>query len=186
MPRIRIRTSEGERTVGTSNCSLLTIQLVAYSQRHTLQLRADAKLMTGDSVLEHVSWEWPELSDTTSVELISDPASSPYAAYDPPDALHQPKKVTPPIDIERQRAAELSYQAAQREVQEAVEQLAAITGKTIPSIKETRDCDSNSDLHSPYCSFCGKSNNEVRKLVAGPAVFICDECVQIATEILTN
>ena len=28
-----------------------------------------------------------------------------------------------------------------------------------------------------YCSFCGKSQNDVRKLIAGPSVFICDECV---------
>ena len=28
-----------------------------------------------------------------------------------------------------------------------------------------------------YCSFCGKSQHEVRKLIAGPSVFVCDECV---------
>ena len=28
-----------------------------------------------------------------------------------------------------------------------------------------------------YCSFCGKSQHEVRKLIAGPSVFICDECI---------
>ena len=28
-----------------------------------------------------------------------------------------------------------------------------------------------------YCSFCGKSQHEVRKLIAGPTVFICDECI---------
>jgi ATP-dependent Clp protease ATP-binding subunit ClpX len=31
-----------------------------------------------------------------------------------------------------------------------------------------------------YCSFCGKSQHEVRKLIAGPTVFICDECVELA------
>merc|ERR1711916_228338 len=30
-----------------------------------------------------------------------------------------------------------------------------------------------------YCSFCGKSQHEVRKLIAGPSVFICDECVDL-------
>ena len=35
-----------------------------------------------------------------------------------------------------------------------------------------------------YCSFCGKSQHEVRKLVAGPAVYICDECVDLCTEIV--
>ena len=34
-----------------------------------------------------------------------------------------------------------------------------------------------------YCSFCGKSQHEVTKLVAGPAVFICDECVDICVDI---
>src|SRR3569832_1181498 len=31
-----------------------------------------------------------------------------------------------------------------------------------------------------YCSFCGKSQHEVRKLIAGPSVFICDECVELS------
>jgi len=35
-----------------------------------------------------------------------------------------------------------------------------------------------------YCSFCGKSQHDVRKLVAGPTVFICDECVAICAEIV--
>ena len=30
-----------------------------------------------------------------------------------------------------------------------------------------------------YCSFCGKSQHEVRKLIAGPSVFVCDECVEL-------
>ncbi len=36
------------------------------------------------------------------------------------------------------------------------------------------------------CSFCGKSQNEVKKLVAGPDVFICNECVDICNEIITD
>lgn len=35
-----------------------------------------------------------------------------------------------------------------------------------------------------YCSFCGKSQHAVRKLIAGPTVFICNECVDACTEIL--
>lgn len=35
-----------------------------------------------------------------------------------------------------------------------------------------------------YCSFCGKSQHEVRKLIAGPTVFICDECVGLCTDII--
>lgn len=35
-----------------------------------------------------------------------------------------------------------------------------------------------------YCSFCGKSQHEVRKLIAGPTVFICDECVELCLDII--
>src|SRR6516164_4824011 len=37
-----------------------------------------------------------------------------------------------------------------------------------------------------YCSFCGKSQHEVRKLIAGPTVFICDECVELSKDILRD
>jgi len=37
-----------------------------------------------------------------------------------------------------------------------------------------------------YCSFCGKNKNEVHKLIAGPAVFICDECVKLCNDILVQ
>jgi hypothetical protein len=36
------------------------------------------------------------------------------------------------------------------------------------------------------CSFCGKDENEVAKLVAGPHAYICDACVRIATDIIDN
>ncbi len=35
-----------------------------------------------------------------------------------------------------------------------------------------------------YCSFCGKSQDEVKKLIAGPSVFVCDECVELCTDII--
>ncbi|MGQ0524179.1 MAG: ATP-dependent Clp protease ATP-binding subunit ClpX [Betaproteobacteria bacterium] len=35
-----------------------------------------------------------------------------------------------------------------------------------------------------YCSFCGKSQHEVRKLIAGPSVFICDECIELCNDII--
>jgi ClpX C4-type zinc finger protein len=35
-----------------------------------------------------------------------------------------------------------------------------------------------------YCTFCGKSQHEVRKLIAGPTVFICDECVELCMDIV--
>lgn len=47
------------------------------------------------------------------------------------------------------------------------------TGGTTKDTKNTR-----------YCSFCAKSEHEVRKLIAGPAVFICDECVELCMDII--
>jgi ATP-dependent Clp protease ATP-binding subunit ClpX len=41
--------------------------------------------------------------------------------------------------------------------------------------------DDNDNL---FCSFCGKNQSEVRKLIAGPAVYICDECIQLCSEII--
>src|SRR5947209_18139711 len=35
-----------------------------------------------------------------------------------------------------------------------------------------------------HCTFCGKSQHEVRKLIAGPTVFICDECVELCMDII--
>ncbi len=42
----------------------------------------------------------------------------------------------------------------------------------------------NDDGKLLYCSFCGKSQHEVRKLIAGPSVFICDECVELCNDII--
>ncbi len=42
----------------------------------------------------------------------------------------------------------------------------------------------NEDGKLLYCSFCGKSQHEVRKLIAGPTVFICDECVELCNDII--
>lgn len=43
--------------------------------------------------------------------------------------------------------------------------------------------DSNKVL---YCSFCGKNQHEVRKLIAGPSVYICDECVDLCNDIISE
>jgi len=47
--------------------------------------------------------------------------------------------------------------------------------------KNTSSGDSKNTL---YCSFCGKSQHEVKKLIAGPTVFICDECVELCMDII--
>ena len=42
----------------------------------------------------------------------------------------------------------------------------------------------SNEKNTLYCSFCGKSQHEVRKLIAGPTVFICDECVELCMDII--
>ena len=40
------------------------------------------------------------------------------------------------------------------------------------------------EKESLFCSFCGKSQKEVKKLIAGPTVFVCDECVELCMDII--
>ena len=40
------------------------------------------------------------------------------------------------------------------------------------------------DVNTLFCSFCGKSQHDVKKLIAGPAVFVCDECVALCVKII--
>jgi ATP-dependent Clp protease ATP-binding subunit ClpX len=47
-----------------------------------------------------------------------------------------------------------------------------------------KSSDNNGSKNVLYCSFCGKSQNEVRKLIAGPTVFVCDECVELCMDII--
>ena len=49
-----------------------------------------------------------------------------------------------------------------------------------------RDGRSGDEGNRLYCSFCGKSQHEVRKLIAGPSVFICDECVDLCNDIIRD
>jgi len=46
------------------------------------------------------------------------------------------------------------------------------------------DDDKNGDDKLLYCSFCGKSQQDVKKLIAGPSVFVCDECVELCNDII--
>lgn len=49
-----------------------------------------------------------------------------------------------------------------------------------------KDKNSNNNEKLLYCSFCGKSQNEVRKLIAGPSVYVCDECVELCNDIIRD
>ena len=62
------------------------------------------------------------------------------------------------------------------------------TGRRIRHPRETDNMANTSSggdsKNTLYCSFCGKSQHEVRKLIAGPTVFICDECVELCMDII--
>ena len=56
----------------------------------------------------------------------------------------------------------------------------------IPSFlrNQEEDHDKKEKSSTSYCSFCGKSQHEVLKLIAGPKVCICDECIDLCVEII--
>ena len=50
----------------------------------------------------------------------------------------------------------------------------------------SKDKNGRDDDKLLYCSFCGKSQNEVKKLIAGPSVYVCDECVELCNDIIKD
>lgn len=74
---------------------------------------------------------------------------------------------------------ESDYKKAERELEAAINSLRKYQGiEAIPY----RQRNPLQQAEPPFCSFCGKGKNEVQCLVAGPAVFICNECVTLAAE----
>jgi ATP-dependent Clp protease ATP-binding subunit ClpX len=57
---------------------------------------------------------------------------------------------------------------------------------TRKKLKEDFMAGRKGNFSSLYCSFCGKSQDEVRKLIAGPTVYICDECIELCNEIIAE
>ena len=57
-------------------------------------------------------------------------------------------------------------------------------GARAPGVEHMANSGSTDSKNTLYCSFCGKSQHEVRKLIAGPTVFICDECVELCMDII--
>src|SRR3990172_11127329 len=56
------------------------------------------------------------------------------------------------------------------------------------SVRKEKSMKANSGNYGSvlHCSFCGKSQDEVRKLIAGPTVYICDECIELCNEIIAE
>ena len=64
------------------------------------------------------------------------------------------------------------------------ETLEQLCGKLPAIVSDLVESNQTKMAGTCYCSFCGKSQHEVPKLIAGPAVFICDECVNLCSEIV--
>ena len=64
------------------------------------------------------------------------------------------------------------------------ETLEQLCGKLPAIVSDLIESNQTKMAGTCYCSFCGKSQHEVPKLIAGPAVFICDECVDLCSEIV--
>ena len=72
--------------------------------------------------------------------------------------------------------SESEYEKAKRELHEAAKRYRQ-------SIPDTRD--HSQELGENSCSFCGKDESQVEVLIAGPGVFICNECIEICNEIIS-
>src|SRR5215467_4684581 len=64
-----------------------------------------------------------------------------------------------------------------------IEAAAPASAKRSPSVAAQNDRTAPKTL---YCSFCGKSQHEVRRLIAGPTVYICDECVELCNDFVDD
>lgn len=162
MPRIRIRTPDGDRIVGTKNCSTLSVKLLASAQRSSLQLEADARLLVGDNILERWVWEFPDLDERARIELISEPGDT----FDPADRSAPKTEPRPPAA--QPDSAEIAQ--IERELAELSDAL-----KKVRFLK-ARD----------RCAFCGRDKGEVNRMIAGPLVMICDDCISACSELLAK
>lgn len=63
-------------------------------------------------------------------------------------------------------------------------EISAEKAKSAQRIAEAQLEESKSPKPTMYCSFCAKSQHDVRKLIAGPSSFICDECVELCMQII--
>jgi ribosomal protein L37AE/L43A len=55
-----------------------------------------------------------------------------------------------------------------------------------PFAKRSKSETSEAAAENVHCSFCGKSQDEVRKMIAGPTVYICDECIDLCNDIIAE
>jgi hypothetical protein len=158
------------RIIGAENATTVSVKVVDGCDWQTPAVYASAYLRDGDTLIEHRGWEFPLVSPRAVISITLGQTDKP----DPPDVtdiMHEPLLPDDRKTLEV-KAAELEQQAINLQKQLSGSPCA----KGDPAMAE---------LHV-YCSFCGKSKNEVRKIIAGPAVYICDECIDVCVDVLAR
>ncbi len=108
------------------------------------------------------------------------------------DAFELFEKIVSLLDKQSEDLAEVKKRLMRYEGQSARVLLSAtkqMLDESAKAKRATRSADSAAkkpDENTLYCSFCGKSQHEVTKLIAGPTVFICDECTLLCMTILVG
>jgi hypothetical protein len=126
------------------------------------QLSISAFRVTSERLEKHYRWEFGPLAlgDQVTIRLLDE------GAADPPSSVDDTSKP----DLTRDEKALLRHETAKvKRLNEALQR----------SIAEATQ-----DPTTMYCSFCGRSQHEAKQLIAGPAVFICDECVATSAKLL--
>lgn len=81
---------------------------------------------------------------------------------------------------------DIDYKAAQRELHEAINELRRLQGQEPIPFQPHSEQGNGRHKDLEYCSFCGKGKSEVQRLIAGPSVYICNECVILAKDLLNE
>ena len=108
------------------------------------------------------------------------------------DVFELLEKIASRLDKQCEDLAEVKKRLVRYEGQSAKVLFSAtkqMLGDFAKAKRATRSADSEAkkpDRNTLYCSFCGNSQHEVLKLIAGPTVFICDECTLLCMKILVD
>ena len=162
-------TVNGEQTTrtGAPDQSSMSLRLTSADVFPAPNLSVSAFKVEGEKLKKHYQWDFPniEVGDEVTIRVLSEGDPDQPTRVDDSRPLHTPDERA----MMKYEIVKLKRLNADRE--KALERSSSAGGS---------DDDSQVTL---YCSFCGLSQHEVKKLIAGPAVFICNECVDACVEI---
>jgi NADH pyrophosphatase NudC (nudix superfamily) len=160
--------SDQPKIVGMSDQTSISLRLNHAAGDELSNLSVSSFLTEGETFKCRHEWEFEKLaiSDQVSIVLIS------QATPDLPSKIDDKR---PSLSRDETIVIEDHVRELQSMMKDMENDLALSAGHT------------NSKQSSvKFCSFCGKRQNEVRKLIAGPSVFICNECVSLSVDILVD